>query len=180
MTPFSNHSAAIAWLIEHGRELLQSISDQNSSAAVRGLAAWQSELLRQQIGFRRRSRSRFPRPDLWLWTDVSLAQASDHWSASYKAGLFPIGEPVVDACCGAGSDLVALAGRGRALGIDADPALAALAQDNARVHGFDVPVHATRLPRSTARRSAHDGCASLQPTARPSAAHGPAILGQHN
>lgn len=137
--------AAIDWLIAHGRTLLQSTGEVQQARWKRDLAAWQCELLRRQIGYRWRSRHRFPQPDLWLWTDTSLAQASDHWSAQFKAGLFPAGEFVVDACCGAGADLVALAGRGDVLGIDADPALAALAQDNARTHGLDVAVHVARL-----------------------------------
>lgn len=154
----------MAWLIAHGRGLLQSTSDASQAEWPRNLAAWQSELLRQQIAYRWRSRSRFPRPDLWLWTDVSLAQASDYWSAKYKAGLFPVGERVVDACCGAGADLVALAGRGDALGIDADPALAALAQDNARTHGFEVQVQAARLPSD---RSLQATWLSIDPDRRP-------------
>lgn len=138
--------ASIAWLIAYGRELLSQLEGDGQTGRTQGLQAWQGELLRQQSALRWRSRSRFPRPDQWLWTDVSLAQASDHWSAAFKAALFPGGEPVIDACCGAGSDLVALAARGEVLGIDADPALAALAADNARAHGHQVEVRAMRLP----------------------------------
>lgn len=172
MSPSHAPPAAIDWLIAHGRELLQSSGDAKSADWGRNLAPWQTELLRQQLGFRRRSRSRFPRPDLWLWTDVSLAQASDHWSAHYKAGLFPVGERVLDACCGAGSDLVALASRGEVLGIDADPALAALAQDNARTHGFDVRVHVARLSGKLPDKLPSDGSAqaswlSIDPDRRP-------------
>ncbi len=146
MSQFFDPPPAIAWLIAHGRKLLQATSDGQPADRGLHLAAWQNELLRRQIAYRWRSRNRFPEPERWLWTDVSLAQASDYWSAQYKAGLFPVGAAVVDACCGAGADLVALAGRGPVLGVDADPALAALARDNAREHGFDVPVHSLRLP----------------------------------
>lgn len=172
MSPSLAPATAIDWLIAHGRRLLESSGDAKSADWGRSLAPWQSELLRQQIGFRRRSRSRFPAPDLWLWTDVSLAQASDHWSAHYKASLFPIGERVLDACCGAGSDLVALAKRGEVLGIDADAALAALAQDNARAHGLDVRVQAARLtgqfPSQLSRGwSARTTWLSIDPDRRP-------------
>lgn len=165
-------TTAIDWLIAHGRRLLQSSGDAKSADWGRSLAAWQTELLRTQIGFRRRSRNRFPHPELWLWTDVSLAQASDHWSAHYKAGLFPIGERVLDACCGAGSDLVALAGRGEVLGIDADPALASLAQDNAQAHGFEVRVQVARLTGQFPSRlpsgwSARSTWLSIDPDRRP-------------
>ncbi len=113
---------------------------------TRGLKDWQIALLRQQVELRWRSRQRFPNPNQWLWTDRSLSQASDHWSARFKAALFPPNEMVVDACCGAGADLVALAERGEVLGIDSDASLSNLAQDNALAHGYRVEVRAAHLP----------------------------------
>ncbi len=83
-----------------------------------------------------------------MWTDRSLSQASDHWSAQYKAKLFPSHEPVIDACCGAGADLVSLAKRGEVMGIDSDPQMTHLAEDNARAHGYRVKV-CTELLSST-------------------------------
>lgn len=138
--------AGIAWLIAQGRAKLSQPDSDVQVWRAQGLEAWQVELLRQQQALRRRSRHRFPCPERWLWTDVSLSQASDHWSATFKAGLFPKGEPVVDACCGAGSDLVALAARGEVLGVDADAGLAALAQDNAVAHGYQAGVRVGYLP----------------------------------
>lgn len=138
--------SGIEWLIEQGREKLSQPNSDVQHWRAQRLEAWQVELLRQQQTLRRRSRSRFPQPERWLWTDVSLSQASDHWSATYKAGLFPAGELVVDACCGAGSDLVAIAARGDVLGVDAEAGLAALAQDNARAHGYQAEVRAEYLP----------------------------------
>jgi len=139
------------WLIEQGRALLDSQGlrpaaqwDMNQ-LPTRRLETWQTNLLRQQLELRWRSRHRFPLPEQWLWTERSLAQASDYWSAYYKATLFPALVKVVDACCGAGADLVALARRGEVWGIDADPDMAALAQDNARVQGYPVPVSSERL-----------------------------------
>ncbi len=139
-------ATAIAWLIAQGREILSQPNSGVQGWRAQGLNSWQVELLRKQQALRRRSRHRFPCPERWLWTDTSLSQASDHWSATYKAGLFPVGERVVDACCGAGSDLVALAARGEVLGVDADTDLVELARDNARAHGYQVEVCAERLP----------------------------------
>lgn len=134
------------WLIDNGRRLLAEVGwcspkEFNIGAlAAERLTTWQQSLLQQQVELRWRSRTRFPRPDTWLWTERSLAQASDHWSARYKASLFPINHTVVDACCGAGVDLVALAGRGEVIGIDNDWRMAALSHDNARAHGYRVVV----------------------------------------
>ncbi len=152
------------WLIAQGREILSRPNSDIPYWRAQGLEVWQIELLRQQQALRRRSRNRFPQPERWLWTELSLAQASDHWSATYKASLFPAGELVVDACCGAGSDLVALAARGEVLGIDADAVLAALAQNNANAHGYRVEVSVERLPAS---RPSAAGWLSIDPDRRP-------------
>ncbi len=134
------------WLIESGRELLLGQGtcppkefDVGKLTSGR-LEPWQTSLLQQQVGLRWRSRTRFPRPELWLWTERSLSQASDYWSARYKASLFPAGQVVMDACCGAGADLVALARRGEVVGVDGDARLKQLSQDNARAHGYQVQV----------------------------------------
>lgn len=165
----------VQWLIEAGRQLLKAVSPPSASRSSSLLSAseanlagqaippstvstkqwrdhrleeWQIALLQEQIALRWRCRHRFPHPNQWLWTDRSLSQASDYWSAQFKASLFPANQPVVDACCGAGSDLVALARRGAVLGIDGDPALALLAQDNARAHGFHAEVRTAQLPEA--------------------------------
>ena len=119
-----------AWLIKEGRSALE---EQRGGLKSVG---WQSELVREQAELRRRASSRFPDPERWLWTQRSLAQASDWWCASYKASRFPNGVKVVDGCCGAGVDLVALAGRGPAIGIDRDVVLVELANANLAAHGF--------------------------------------------
>ncbi len=139
-------SEQFRWLIDNGRRLLAEVGwcspkEFNLGVlAAERLTAWQQSLLQQQVELRWRSRTRFPRPDNWLWTERSLAQASDYWTARYKASLFPINHTVVDACCGAGADLVALAGRGEVIGIDSDRRMAELSQDNARAHGYRVVV----------------------------------------
>lgn len=118
------------------------------------LSAWQTEMLQQQLKLRQRSQRRFPDPNQWLWTDRSLAQASDWWSAKYKATLFPSECSIIDACCGAGVDLVALAARCRRVaGVDCDPAMVAIAKCNLAAHGFDVPVRLGRVPADIADES---------------------------
>lgn len=120
------------WLLSEGRALLQ-----NPSGTLQaGLSAAQRNLLDQQLEWRKRSRPRFPDPSLWLWSDRSLSQASDWFSARFKASIFPNDELVLDACCGAGVDTVALAHRGPVVALDIDAWMVALAQSNASAHGL--------------------------------------------
>ncbi len=139
----------IEWLVREGRQILQDYPLTASGVVAKtALKNWQTVILEQQLTLRWRSRKRFPDPELWLWTDRSLSQASDYWSAKYKAGLFPVGARVLDACCGAGSDLVALAARGEVYGLDLNSSLAILAKDNCREHGYSVEVTACSLPEA--------------------------------
>jgi THUMP domain-like len=129
------------WLLAHGRAFL---ADPVSRGKAR-LSQTQQALLEQQIEWRQRSRFRFPQPERWLWSDRSLAQASDWLSAVFKSALFPPGEHVVDGCCGAGVDAVALALRGPVTAVDIDPWLVALCQNNALAHQSPVEGHAEPL-----------------------------------
>ncbi|MCA9128436.1 MAG: hypothetical protein KDB22_15220 [Planctomycetales bacterium] len=136
-TPLTEQSLArFRWLADHGHALLE-----DSSAAANHFEAcefaWQTALMRAQLAMHKRLRRRFPDPKKWLWTDRSLAQASDWWTANFKASLFPQSERVADVCCGAGVDLVAISGRGPAVGIDSDDCLVLLAGANARAHGLN-------------------------------------------
>ncbi|RMF43553.1 MAG: class I SAM-dependent methyltransferase [Planctomycetota bacterium] len=118
----------IQWLRRHGRAWLAGAEDRDPPGR---LSDWQRAALERQRYYARRAARRFPDPTRWLWTDRSLAQASDWWSAAWKASLVPRGITIVDACCGAGVDLVALAGSQRgAIGIDIDPVMVALSQAN--------------------------------------------------
>lgn len=108
----------------------------------------QQALLEEQLRFRQRSRDRFPDSDNWLWTDRSLQQASDWSSATYKASLIAADVPVVDACCGAGSDLVAMGREHCVVGIDRDPRLARLAQANLLAHGVQGDICIAEIPNS--------------------------------
>ncbi len=65
-----------------------------------------------------------------FFTRVGLEQATDCFVAAYKAARFPAGEPIADLCCGIGGDLLALARRGPATGLDRNPIAALLAETN--------------------------------------------------
>jgi THUMP domain-like len=139
------------WLIREGREHLES---QDGQVGYR-LTAPQLSLLREQTELRRRSSMRFPDPQNWLWTTRSLAQASDWWCAKFKASLFPPQVHVADGCCGAGVDLVALAMRGLATGIDRDPVLVELANANLAAHNLPPTAVAGELPKDFSRQTAN-------------------------
>ena len=133
------------WLIQEGHRILKdvqllSIKPLKIDTRQFRLDAVQQALLEEQIRFRHRSRDRFPDSDCWLWTDRSLQQASDWNSATYKASLFPENAVVMDACCGAGADLVALASSHAAVGIDRDRRMAELTKANLRAHALQANV----------------------------------------
>lgn len=137
------------WLINEGRDALTALEELEASGGKRSTkrwTEWQVNLLREQLALRRRSSRRFPDPTNWLWTQRSLAQASDWWCARYKASLFPADIHAVDGCCGAGVDLVALRGRGPVFAIDRDPVLVALANANLAAHGFEPTASVGDLP----------------------------------
>lgn len=127
----------LAWLLSEGMQYLDA-PENGVANAKRRLTQWQRALLEQQAQFRKRSRRRFPDPQQWLWTDRSLAQASDWWSASYKARYFESCSDVIDACSGAGVDAIALAKNSRVTAIDFDPTMCALARANAKIHQRDI------------------------------------------
>ncbi|MEZ6135745.1 MAG: methyltransferase domain-containing protein [Pirellulaceae bacterium] len=116
------------WLIGEGRAYLERYQPPHQHPS--GLTVWQRSMLVGQWELRQRSRRRFPDPSRWLWTERSLAQASDWWSAVYKASHFPAGAPIVDACCGAGVDSAALLTRASVTAIDLDENMCALTQSN--------------------------------------------------
>ena len=59
---------------------------------------------------------------LWL-TRVAVEQATHPAVAAHKAGRFPRDEPVLDLCCGIGSDAAALIRRGPVTVVDRDEAM---------------------------------------------------------
>ncbi len=97
-------------------------------------------LIEYQERLRARSKSRFRFPERWLWTSQLLEQASDERSAELMASCFPANVPVVDICCGAGADSVALAKRGPVSSIDKSLVASVLAAANLRLHGLEGQV----------------------------------------
>ena len=90
-------------------------------------------LLSQQIVLRKRAAKKFSAASEMFFTDRSLQQATDELVARYKASRFTDDGLVADLCCGLGGDLIALACRGPAVGVDRDPIVAWLAQHNVQV-----------------------------------------------
>jgi hypothetical protein len=87
-------------------------------------------LILEQLELRQRACAKFPAAGRMLFTRLGLEQATDAWVARYKATRFPASQPLVDLCCGIGGDLMALAKRGPAHGIDRDPIAAVCAKAN--------------------------------------------------
>ncbi|MEM7559020.1 MAG: class I SAM-dependent methyltransferase, partial [Planctomycetota bacterium] len=133
------------WLIDRSQEFLLYEGNTHSIVGAEQLAASQVSMLKQQVQLRKRAGKRFPSPEKWLWTARSFSQASDWYSAHFKASVVPEGCRVVDGCCAAGSDLVALAQRGPAIGIDLDPELVALARHNLTAHQMSAEVQKSDL-----------------------------------
>lgn len=125
----------VAWLATSGRHYLRG---EVKEVEWRALTESQRQWIESQRTLQRRCRKRFPEPNDWLWTDRSLSQASDWWTAHFKARLFPEGQPVWDLCCGAGVDLVALAEHCVAAGVDADPTMLDLARANLEAHALQA------------------------------------------
>jgi hypothetical protein len=88
---------------------------------------------------------------------TALEQATDETVAAYKSGRFAAGEPVVDLCCGLGGDLLALARRGPALGLERDPVLALLAAANLRAALHADVAAASSVRVADAAETALDG-----------------------
>jgi hypothetical protein len=138
-------SADIRWLIgPEGAAWLDRLGpDAAATPAVvaglrRDLSADRVHLLLEQIELRRRAREKFASAGRMFFNRVGLEQATDEDTAAWKARRFPAGERVADLCCGLGGDLLALAARGPALGIERDECVALLAEANVRSLEYDA------------------------------------------
>jgi hypothetical protein len=91
---------------------------------------------------RRRASSggKFAAADQLFFTPRSLEQATGRAIAQYKAQRFADRENVADLCCGSGGDLLAMAERTRATGVDSDPVVALFAEANCRAAGVSATV----------------------------------------
>ncbi len=101
------------------------------------LAAWQARLAE-------RAQRKFSSPTDWLWTSKLLEQASDEYVARMTASAYPDQVCVLDLCCGAGSDSVALARRGPVIAVDQCPVACELAYANLRRHFPPTAGHKNR------------------------------------
>lgn len=102
----------------------------------------------RQIMLRQRAGRKFSRAGQMWFTPEGLEQSSAEMVAGYHASRFPPNVLVVDAGCGIGGDLVALASRGETAGIERDAWTLRCAQRNARAYGVEercVWVHADLL-----------------------------------
>ncbi|MCX7800694.1 MAG: hypothetical protein N2109_10165 [Fimbriimonadales bacterium] len=93
-----------------------------------------------QWELRRRARAKFGHADRMLFDREGLEMASAEELARRHASLFPSGELVADLTVGIGADLIALAGRGPAVGFEKDPERAELARHNLRALGLEARV----------------------------------------
>jgi hypothetical protein len=100
------------------------------------LSGERAHLVVEQTELRKRAQEKFSHASEMFFTRQGLQQATDEQIAAYKAERFPAGGHLADLCCGIGGDLLALAGRGSAIGVDSDPVVALLANANARADGL--------------------------------------------
>jgi hypothetical protein len=88
-----------------------------------------------QARLRVRAREKFTHAAEMLFTQAGLEQASSERMAAAHAARFARFDLVADLCTGIGGDLIGLANRTRAIGVDMDPVHARLARVNAEVNG---------------------------------------------
>lgn len=91
-----------------------------------------------QIRLRNRAKHKFSHAERMWFTPEGLEQSSAEPLASYHASRFPQGELVVDAGCGIGGDLIALAGRGPAAGVERDALSVRFASLNLRAYAVEA------------------------------------------
>ncbi|MEM9352822.1 MAG: class I SAM-dependent methyltransferase [Planctomycetota bacterium] len=123
-----------AWLVgPEGRRWLAELTagGVGERRLRRELTAERSRLVVEQVALRERARAKFGElAERMFFTRVGLEQATDCWVAAYKAQRFAEGRLVHDLCCGIGGDLLALAERREAVGVDRDAGVAAFAEAN--------------------------------------------------
>ncbi len=99
-------------------------------------------LVVEQIRLRARAAKKFRHPDKWIWTSQLLEQATDQCTAEFVAGFYPPEAPIIDLCCGAGSDTIALASSNRSVeAVDSCPKAVCIATSNLHAHNLSGTVH---------------------------------------
>lgn len=165
------------WLSsDAGRAAWLQIIQQREPAAARSMAKAlaktvpctdsQSQLLLEQWQLATGpAKRKFVEPTRWFWTQRLLEQASDEQTARETALDFPEGACIVDACCGAGADSVALAARAsKVTAIDRDEVAAVLAGANAAAQ--ELPVQVQCMAMEDAKPQT-DAWLHLDPDRRP-------------
>ncbi|MFN7289941.1 MAG: class I SAM-dependent methyltransferase [Pirellula sp.] len=98
-------------------------------------------LLNEQWALSQVAKTKFPSPQSWFWTRTLLEQSSDAWCAEETAKDFPTDATIVDVCCGAGADTLAIAARCDAVrAIDLSSISVALLRANANLQGRRIDV----------------------------------------
>lgn len=87
-----------------------------------------------QWELRKRARAKFHLAERMLFDREGLEMATHERVANFHASLFPSAVMVEDLTCGLGSDLIALARRGPAVGYEVDPQRAEYAEHNLAIH----------------------------------------------
>lgn len=88
------------------------------------------------------ARKKFAESTRWFWTQQLFEQSSDEQVAHETALDFPHHQEVIDGCCGAGADSVALGIQSRpTISIDVDPIACTLTHANLESHGVIPTVH---------------------------------------
>lgn len=96
-------------------------------------------LLREQWELAALAKNKFPDSHNWFWTRTLLEQSSDSWCANETAADFPCDAEVVDICCGAGGDSLALAVRCKSVrAIDAAAISVHLLRANAKLQKLSI------------------------------------------
>lgn len=90
-----------------------------------------ARLAAELVGLRRKAVSKFGQfAARMFFTEIGFQQSTDLWIAQHKAKRFPSGKRCFDYCCGIGGDLLGLAQRGPAVGIDRAAEACELARAN--------------------------------------------------
>ena len=131
-------SAGEAAITQTSQALQQGLNELTILTALRrSLGPEKASAALEQARLRRRAAEKFSHANAMLFTARALAQATGEIIADYKAARFG-DHPACDLCCGIGGDLIALARRGAARGVDQDPIAAFCAAHNCRVNGGDA------------------------------------------
>jgi hypothetical protein len=117
---------------------------QQTARLRKTLSATRTSLVLEQVELRHRARQKFSAAERMFFTRTALEQATDQWIAAYKAQRFGSDE-VWDLCCGIGGDLLALATRGPAIGIDRDPLTCHFATANLIACNLALPLQKGRV-----------------------------------